>query len=330
MKEKVLVTGINGYLGQHIAAELLRQGFSVVGTVRSLNKAESTKASLASIVSVKKLHFAKADLMSDRGWDRAMQGCTYVLHVASPFVLAEPKNESELIAPAVEGTKRVIAAAKRAGVKRLVITSSIFSIIGGKETGTLGPESWSDVNKKIGAYSRSKTLSERAAWEAAKGSQLEIVSILPGAVFGPPIGEKGKVEGQSAEMVQAMIKGKMPMIPDVAMGMVDVRDIARLQVKALTTKDAAGKRFIAASQEPVSLLHLAKVLKAAGFTKVPTVKAPRIMVKIMSTFDREARGMAPILGKKVTLNNKDTFDILKWKPTPIEKSIVEMAKAISK
>jgi len=327
MKEKVLVTGISGYIGQHIAEELLKQGYSVVGTVRSLNKAMSTKASLASVVSIKKLDFAEADLLSDKGWDKAMHGCTFVLHVASPFVLAEPKNEGDLIDPAVEGTKRVIAAAKRAGVKRLVITSSIFSIIGGKESGTCSPEDWSDTNKNIGAYAKSKTLGERAAWEAAKGSQLEIVAILPGAVFGPPI--SGKAEGQSAAMIQTMINGKMPMIPDIAMGMVDVRDVARLQVKALTAKEATGKRFIAASSEPVSLMHLAKVLKDAGFTKVPTRKAPTIMVKIMGMFDREARGSAPILGKKVTLKNQETFDILEWKPTPIEKSIVDMANAIA-
>ena len=327
MKEKVLVTGISGYIGQHIAEELLKQGYSVVGTVRSLYKAESTKASLASVISVKNLDFVKADLLKDEGWDEAMKGCTYVLHVASPFVLAEPKNENELIDPAVEGTKRVIAAAKRAGVKRLVITSTIFSIIGGKESGKCGPEDWSDTNKNIGAYAKSKTLAEKVAWKATKNGSMEMVAILPGAVFGPPIG--GKAEGQSAAMIQTMINGKMPMIPDSAMGMVDVRDIARLQVKALTTKEAAGKRFIAASSEPVSLMHLAKVLKDAGFTKVPTRQAPTIMVKIMSLFDREARGSTPILGKRVALNNKETFDILEWKPTPIEKSIVDMAKAIS-
>jgi len=327
MKEKVLVTGISGYVGQHIAAELLKQGYSVVGTVRSLNKAESTKASLASVISVKNLDFVKADLLKDEGWDEAMKGCTYVLHVASPFVLAEPKNENELIDPAVEGTKRVIAAAKRAGVKRLVITSTIFSIIGGKESGKCGPEDWSDTNKNIGAYAKSKTLAEKVAWKATKNGSMEMVAILPGAVFGPPIG--GKAEGQSAVMIQTMISGKMPMIPDVAMGMVDVRDVARIHVKALTAKNVAGRRFIVATSEPVTMTHLSEVLRHAGYSKVPSRKAPTLVMKFMGLFDRDARGLAPLLGQKVSLNNQATLDILEWKPTPIDTSIVEMAKAIS-
>jgi len=327
MKEKVLVTGISGYIGQHVAAELLKQGYSVVGTVRSLSKAESAKASLANVVTIEKLQFAEVDLLSDKGWEKAMQGCTYVLHVASPFVIAEPKNENDIIDPAVDGTKRVIAAAQRAGVKRLVVTSSIFSIIGGKDSGICGPDDWSDINKKIGAYAKSKTLAEQAAWEAAKNGSMEVVAILPGGVFGPPIG--GKAEGQSAVMIQTMISGKMPMIPNIAMGMVDVRDVARIQVNALTAKNVAGRRFIVATSEPVTMMHLSEVLRRAGYSKVPSRKAPTLVMKFMGLFDRDARGLAPLLGQKVSLNNQATLDILEWKPTPIDTSIVEMAKVIS-
>ncbi|MEI6724962.1 MAG: NAD-dependent epimerase/dehydratase family protein [Actinomycetes bacterium] len=327
MTERVLLTGITGYIGQHCAAELLRQGYEVVGTVRSRSKADATEAALAQAAPVDRLSFADADLLSDEGWDDAMKGCTFVVHVASPFVTAEPKDENELIAPAVEGTKRVVAAAQRAGVKRLVLTSSTFAVIAGKDSGTYGPDSWSDTGGAIGAYAKSKTLAERAAWKAAEGGTMEMVAICPGPVFGPSLG--AKIDGQSAALIRDMISGKVPMIPDVAMGMIDVRDVARLHVKALTAVGAAGKRFIAASAEPVEMATLASVLRGAGYSKVPSRRAPSFLLRFMGVFDREARGMVPFLGKKAAFDSRATFELLDWKPTPIERSLTEMAAALS-
>jgi len=216
MTDRVLLTGITGYIGQHCAAELLRQGYEVVGTIRSRSKADATQAALAKAAPTDRLSFAEADLLSDAGWDDAMKGCTFVVHVASPFAMAEPKDESELIAPAVEGTKRVIAAARGAGVNRLVLTSSTVAMVTGKDSGKYGPDSWSDVDADIGAYSKSKTLAERAAWKAVEGGTMELVVINPGGVFGPSLG--AKIDGQSVAMMTDMIAGKVPMIPDVAMG----------------------------------------------------------------------------------------------------------------
>jgi dihydroflavonol-4-reductase len=327
MTERVLLTGITGYIGQHCAAELLRQGYEVVGTIRSRSKADATKAALARAASTDRLSFAEADLLSDAGWDEAMKGCTFVMHVASPFAMAEPKDENELIAPAVEGTKRVIAAARRGGVKRLVLTSSTVAVVAGKESGKYGPDSWSDLDANIGAYSKSKTLAERAAWKAVEGGTMELVVINPGGVFGPSLG--AKIDGQSVAMMTDMIAGKVPMIPDVAMGMIDVRDVARLHVKALTAPGVAGKRFIAASAEPVEMATLASVLKSAGYNKVPSRRAPSFLLRFMGLFDREARGMVPFLGKKAAFDNRATFELLGWKPTPIESSFKEMAQALS-
>jgi len=327
MAERVLVTGISGYIGQYCGAELLNQGFEVVGTVRSLAKAEATRDAIGAVAPVDRLTFVEADLLSDHGWDEAMTGCTYVLHVASPFVLAEPKDENELITPAVDGTRRVVAAAQRAGVRRLVLTSSTVAMITGKPSGRYGPDAWSDTEADIGAYAKSKTLAERAAWEAVQGGDMELVVVNPGAVFGPSLG--AQVDGQSVALMTDMIGGKMPMIPDVAMGMVDVRDVARLHVAAMTTPDAAGQRFIAASAEPVSMTHFAAVLRDAGYSKVPTRKAPNIAIRLMSLFDRQAKGMLPSLGKKAAFDNRSTFDILDWQPTPIETSFKEMAASIA-
>ena len=325
--ERVLVTGITGYIGQHCAAELLRQGYEVVGTIRSRSKADDTYRAIAHVAPVANLRFAEADLLSDRGWTEAMNGCTFVLHVASPFLLAEPKDENELIAPAVEGTHRVIASAQLAGVKRLVLTSSTFAIIAGKDSGKYGPSDWSDTDANIGAYAKSKTLAERAAWEATKHGSMELTVINPGAVFGPSLG--AKIDGQSVVMMTKMIAGKVPMIPDMAMGMVDVRDVAKLHVAAMTTSDAAGKRFIACTAEPVEMATLAKVLREAGYTKAPSLKAPTFLLKFISLFDREAKGMIPFIGKKAALDNSSTFKVLNWKPTPMANSFKEMAAAIS-
>jgi dihydroflavonol-4-reductase len=328
MSERVLLTGVTGYIGQHCAAELLRHGYEVVGTVRSRSKADATKSALAKVAPIDRLTFVEADLLADPGWEEAMKGCVYVLHVASPFVLAEPTDENELITPAVEGTRRIIAAAQKAGIKRVVLTSSTFAIIAGKDTGRYGPWDWSDTDTNIGAYAKSKTLAERAAWEAVKGGSLELAVINPGAVFGPSLG--AKLEGQSVTMMTKMIQGKIPMIPDMAMGMVDVRDVAKLHVAAMTASDAAGERFIACTAEPVEMATVAKVLRDAGYKKAPTIKAPTFLLKLMGLFDREARGMLPFIGKKASYDNSATFEVLNWKPTPMANSFREMAASISK
>ena len=327
MNERVLLTGVTGYIGQHCAVELLKQGYDVVGSIRSKNKAESTRMAIGKVAPAEKLSFTDADLLFDQGWDEAMKGCTYVLHVASPFVIAEPKDENLLITPAVEGTKRVLAAAKRAKVRRVVLTSSIAAIMAGNGSGKFGPEIWSNLNAKIGAYQKSKTLAEQAAWKLVEGGEMELTVINPGGVFGPPI--SGAVDGQNVKMVADMIKGKLPMIPDVAMGMIDVRDVARLHVNAMTASAAAGRRFIAATAEPVSMEAVAQILKKAGYSMVPTMRAPSALLKIMSLFDRESKGTIPFLGQRASFDNRLTFELLDWKPTPIENSLREMAEAIS-
>jgi dihydroflavonol-4-reductase len=327
MGERVLVTGISGYVGLHIAKELLEGGYDVVGSVRSLEKSASVRSALSAVVSTDQLEFVALDLLTEKGWDEALHGCAFVIHVASPFVLAEPKDENELIAPALEGTIRVIKGAKRAGVKRLVLTSSVVAMTAGKPSGTYDETAWSEINLPIGAYAKSKTLAERAAWDLVQDGEMELVAINPGFILGPPIGAPG--EGQSIAMIAQLIGGKMPMIPDVAMGMVDVRDVARLHVAALKTPDASGKRFIAASEQPIAMSTLCSVLRNAGYDKVPHRKAPNFAIKLMSLFDREAKGMVPQLGKRVAYDTRATYDVLEWKQTPFETTLLEMATSLA-
>jgi len=207
------------------------------------------------------------------------------------------------------------------------LTSSTFAIIAGKETGKYGPEDWSDTNADIGAYAKSKTLAERAAWVAIKDSVMELTVINPGAVFGPSLQAD---DGQNMKMMRDMIAGKVPMYPDMAMGMIDVRDVAKLHVAALKVSDAAGKRFIACSEEPIEMATLCGVLKSAGYKKVPSIKAPTFLLKFISLFDREAKGMIPFIGKKASYDISATLNILKWKPTDMPTSFKEMAASIAK
>jgi dihydroflavonol-4-reductase len=327
MTQRVLVTGISGYVGQHVAAQLLNNGYEVVGTVRSLSKSSFPQGALAKVAPIERLSFVEADLLSDSGWNEAMSGCDFVMHVASPFYLTEPKDENDMIRPAVEGTQRVLAAANNAGVKRVVLTSSVVAMTSGLPSGRYGTQAWSNVDANIGAYSKSKTLAERAAWEFVAGGSMELVTINPGFILGPPLGAAG--DGQSVSIISDLIAGKRPMIPDIAMSMVDVRDVARLHVAALESPEAAGKRFIASSSEPITMAHLAGVLRNADYSKAPSRKAPNFAIKMMALFDREVKGIVPQLGIRISYDNHETYEILKWEPTSLDTTVVEMANAIS-
>jgi dihydroflavonol-4-reductase len=328
----VLVTGVSGYVGQHCAAELLRKGYSVRGTVRSKAKADTIKAALGRVSDrVDALEFVQADLLQDAGWAEAIKGCTYVLHVASPFIMGEPKDPNDLIKPAVEGTERVLGFAKEGGVKRVVLTSSTVAISSDMESGICGPDDWADP-EKVGSYAKSKILAERAAWRfvdaQSSDNPMELVVINPGGIMGPTL--TGQATGTSTSMISDMIRGKMPMIPDIAVGMVDVRDVAQVHVSALGIPEAAGQRFVLASEEAIPMIKVAQTLKSEGYNKVSTRKAPSILLKMMAPFSKDVKGMVSFLGRKVRSDNSATKEVLGWVPTPIETSLVDMAASLHK
>ena len=325
--KKVMVTGITGYIGQHCGAELLRQGYEVVGTVRSMEKAEIVREGIAKVAPIENLTFVKADLLSSEGWDEAMMDCKYVLHVASPFIIANPADENEMISPAVDGTLRVLSAAKAAGIKRTVVTSSTVAITSGKLSGHYGTDSWSDPDADIGTYAKSKTLAEQAAWEFARSNDIDLVVINPGGVMGPTL--TGRVEGESLTMISDIITGKYPLVPDISVGFIDVRDVAKLHVSAMTAEGAVGKRFIASSDEPLHLKEVTGILKNAGYKKASTRQAPKFLLKIMSIFDDQVKGLLPMVGERQTVANKDTYDILGWEPTSMKQSLIETAESIT-
>ena len=332
MSKTVLVTGISGFIGLYCVKELLNKGYKVKGTVRNSSKQnEVINTFKKNKINIKNLKFKILDLTSDNGWDNAIEGCDFVMHVASPFRIAIPKNEDEMILPAVEGTRRVLEASQKGGVKRIVLTSSIVSMMSSIRCGQFGPEDWTDTNyPNLSTYIRSKTLAERLAWDFInknkKGSKMNLVVIAPGGVFGPPLGDN--ISCESLNILSKVLNGKIPMVPDAAFPMVDVRDVAKLHVQALTNSKAAGKRFIASGTVPVSFAEVAQLLLNQGFKGPSTKKAPNWLFKILSLFDREAQGMLALLGMEMTADNSNTIKTFKWKQIPFEKTVIETANAI--
>ena len=326
--QSVVVTGVGGYIAKYVTAELLESGYSVVGTVRSLSRADAIRSAIGVKSDTSNLTFAEVDLLADAGWSEVMEGADYVMHVASPFTLDEPKDENELIAPAVEGTQRVLRAADAAGVKRVVVTSSVLTLFMGRGSGRYGPDSWSDVNAKIGAYPKSKTLAEQAAWRLAEGMSTEVVTVLPGYVIGPAI--SGRPEGASADTISDMINGKLPGIPDLHIPMVDVRDVAKLHVAAMEAPEAAGKRFIGSQSEPTAMRSLAETLTNAGYTKVPSRKLPTGLVKFLGAFNKDAGAMVPYIGFRPSVDTSLPREVCNWSAGAIEPGLIEMGHQIAR
>ncbi len=295
MIDPVLVTGVSGYVGQHCAAELLRQGFRVRGSLRDVRSASAVREGIARVAPVDHLTFVELDLLADAGWDAAMEGCRYALHVASPYFLAEPRNASEFVEPAVRGTQRALTAARNAGVERVVVTSSVVAMNGHMTSGTFGPGDWTDLDApNLNNYVRSKTLAERSALKS----------------------------------VAAMLRGRVPLLARFYITMVDVRDVALLHVRAMTKPVAAGKRYVAASREALPFVRIAEILAANGFDKVSTRTAPDSVVRFMGLFDREVRGLVGFLGKRVGSDNTATVRDLEWTPIPFEKTVLDMAASL--
>jgi dihydroflavonol-4-reductase len=333
--KKVLVTGISGFVGQHCATELLKKGYSVRGSVRSLSRTDEVTIGIKNEIDPKgNLEFCELDLMKDAGWDKAMEGCDYVLHIASPFVVKVPKDENELIKPAVEGTLRALKAAKKAGVRRVVLTSSTVAMQGGKHgIVKINQDSWTDVNEKtVTAYFKSKTLAEKSAWEFIKNqtgdSKLELVVVNPGPIYGPTL--TGNLATEAMDFFKKLITGKVPMLPRAYSVMSDVRDVATIHVAALENEKANGKRFIVTTDKPHAIQEIAQILKSNGYDKVSTKLAPTFLLKFMAKFNDEAKGMLPFIGNTVQADISDTMRTFNWKPMSFEKTVLDAAKSVEK
>jgi nucleoside-diphosphate-sugar epimerase len=331
----VLVTGGSGFIGSHAILQLLAAGHEVRTTVRSLKREADVRTMLAAggATAADRVTFFAADLQNDLGWREAAAGCEYVLHVASPFPAHVPRHEDELIVPARDGALRVLRAARDAGVKRVVLTSS-FAAIGYGHKPQAAPfdeTDWTDPSAGgLAAYVKSKTLAERAAWEfiGHEGGALELAVVNPVAVFGPVLGPDYST---SILLLRRMLDGGMPVCPRLYFGAVDVRDVADLHIRAMNDPAAKGERFLAVAGECMSLLDMARVLKAgmgASANRVPTRELPDWLVRIIAIGVPVMRQILPELGKIKNSSNAKARRVLGWAPRSNEESILSAGESL--
>jgi nucleoside-diphosphate-sugar epimerase len=328
----VTVTGASGFIALHCVRELLQEGYRVRGTLRSLDKEPAVRAALAlDEEAASRVSFVAANLLEDDGWPAAVEGVRYVLHVASPAPAAPTANDDELIRPARDGTLRVLRAAEAAGVSRVVMTSSIAAVVYNEkaERGErLDEDDWSSLWDSMRAYEKSKTLAERAAWDfvaALSGeSPMELVAMNPAYVLGPSL---LGANNASNELVRKLLHREVPGVPRLHLPLVDVRDVAKAHVAAMTVPQAAGKRFILTAEE-CSYGDLAEQLEAAGY-KVPTRVFPNWIVRILGRFDPAVALIVPRLGKRRNLSNRQAKALLDWKTRPLRATIVDTAEDIA-
>ena len=332
----VLVTGGSGFVGSHCILQLLAAGYRVRTTVRDLTREADVRALLkqGGVEAGNELRFFAANLESDAGWAEAVAGCDYVLHVASPFPAGVPKHEDELIIPAREGTLRVLRASRDAGVKRVVQTSS-FAAIGyghGPRAAPFDETDWTDSNDRdLAPYTKSKTLAERAAWDfmAREGGALELSVVNPVAVFGPALGPD--LSG-SIFLIKRLLDGAVPGVPRLHFGIVDVRDVADLHVRAMTHPAAKGERFLAVSGDFMSIQEIAMLLKArAGelAAKVPTRQLPDWTVRLAGLRDAGVRQILPELGKVKNATGEKARRVLGWSPRSREDALLATVASLA-
>ena len=331
--ETVLVTGGSGYIGGWCAIAALEAGYRVRTSVRSLSREAEVRARFAKVVDAgDRLSFHALDLLSDDGWDAATEGCDYVLHVASPIAAAQPKDPDVLIKPAREGARRAVGAGIKAGVKRVVQTSSVAAT----SRPTRSPDSisdetqWTDLTlPRVSAYAQSKTLAEKAAWEliGAAGGATTLATVNPALVLGPVLGHDFS---ESVQVVERLVSGRVPGLPRLGFNIVDVRDVADLHIRAMTAPEAAGQRFIAAGAY-AWMADIATTLReklGTGAAKVPTRKVPDFVIRLAALFDKDLGAVTPGLGLKHDFSSAKAQRVLGWKPRPIEETVLDCARSL--
>jgi len=330
----VLVTGASGFIGLHCVLQLLQQGYRVRGTVRSEARANEVREAMERNVDVgDRLEIVEADLARDAGWADAVRGCTYVLHVASPFPNQVPEHEDELIKPAMEGTLRVLKAAAEAGVQRVVVTSSLAAISGGHpvdNSRVYSEDDWSIV-ERCPPYPKSKTLAERAAWDFVASldgeAPMELCVINPGAVLGPVLNRHYSTSG---EIVRKLMAKELPGTAKIGFSWVDVRDVAAAHTAAMTAPGAAGQRFCCAIEfgwiDEVGEI-LAKRFGPDGW-RIPTRKLPNFIVRIVAMFDPTVKTVVSDLGRVRNVSNDRIRRVLNWQPHSLEEMVVSMGETM--
>jgi dihydroflavonol-4-reductase len=331
---RVLVTGASGFLAQHLILQLLAKGYSVRGTLRSLKRAEEVRSILTKHdARAKDVSFIEADLSSDAGWSEAVKDCAFVQHVASPFPAVHPKDENELIRPARDGALRVLKAAKSAGVKRVVMTSSMAAIAyghGDARAEVSDETMWSNPDGPDNTpYTKSKTIAERAAWDYVNGEGrgLELVAINPTGILGPALSADVST---SLEIPIRLLNGKTPGLPRLGFSFVDVRDVAECHVKAMELPEAAGERFLA-TEGFMWFSEAAEVLRKAFpsyASKIPKRHVPDWLLKVMAIFQPIYKQTVTELGRTRKASNAKAMKVLGVKFRSAQEALIASAKSL--
>jgi nucleoside-diphosphate-sugar epimerase len=310
---RVLVTGATGFIAKHCIAELLREGYEVRATLRDVAMSAGVRDAVARALGgpcqgASKIEFVQANLVSDAGWPEAVAGCRFVLHVASPFPLRDPKSRDELVVPARDGALRLLRAAAAAGVERVVLTSSMAAICytaGPAPDRAMTEDDWTDDDRpELTAYLVSKTIAERTAWDWVRreGNGMGLVSINPGLVLGPALDDD---VSSSVDTIRIYTSGRYPALPPVSYPISDVRDVARMHVLAMSHPAAGGRRWICSDGD----LTVAQIMGVVGDTlpdlkgKIPSFVAPGWVIRLLALYDRGARSLIPDLGRRNRLDN---------------------------
>lgn len=330
----VLVTGASGYIAGHCILQLLQQGYCVRGTLRDLSRQDALWHTFNSRLDVAhRLSFVPTDLGSDDNWDEAMRDCRYVLHVASPNAPVEPRDETAWLGPARDGTLRVLRAAAQAGVQRVVMTSSDAAIRHGHNPDgpTLTEADWSKLDTAMGAYVRSKTVAERAAWDFVEAlpsdGKPELVVINPTYTIGPLIDDNRPA---SVAIVGKLLNHEVPGCVRLGFNLVDVRDVANAHLCAMTDPRAVGQRFICTA-EFYWMHEIARVLDThfahLGY-RIPTRRLPDFTMRFAALYDKSLKRVVPEIGKRYKLTSARLRDTLGWRPRPVEQSIIDTAESL--
>jgi dihydroflavonol-4-reductase len=328
-KGVVLVSGASGYIAGFVIQQLVADGWTVRGTIRNLARADAVRRTLGT----PDLALFAADLTSDAGWADAAAGADHMLHIASPIPTAEPKNPDDLIIAARDGALRALRAARDAGVRRVVMTSSTAAICYGDARGNdkvFTEADWSNTDSADSyAYIKSKTIAERAARDfiAREGGSLEFVTINPSAVLGPVLGQDFSA---SLEVVKKLLGGELPGLPRLGFPIVDVRDLADLHIRAMTAPGLHKERFLG-SGEFLWMTEIAAILKTrlgANARKVPTRNLPDWLLKVSALFDPTVRMVVPELGRRRQCDAGHAERVLGWKTRPAAQSIVDCAQSL--
>ena len=334
MTDKVLLTGISGWIAKHTAIELLNKGYEVLGTVRNKDLIDQTKETIKKHAPIEKLSFIELDLLKDDGWDEAAKGCKYIFHIASPFPMKVSRDREFLLPVAVDGTLRVLNAGINAGVEQIIKTSSIVAMFRKPNRSnpyTFGENDWTDENwiEGVNDYFLSKTKAEKAAWELmeSKGLKSKLTTINPGGVFGDALDKKG---GTSIEYVRQFLKGKFPGAPKFAVLISDVKDIAKAHVACIGNNKVGGRRLIV-GKEVKKLVDLSQLMAEAMpeyAKKLPKKELPNFMVKLISYIDSSAKTMIPDLGILMQTDTSYAEELLGFKFKPAKDCITENAKSV--